>query len=446
MTSYISGSEDDVNVMLETAGVKSIDGLFKDIPEEHKISGLINLPKGISEFELKKELSLLSEKNIQPTISFLGAGSYNHFIPSTVSAITGRSEFYTGYTPYQAEISQGSLQAIYEFQTMIAHLSGMDMANASMYDGATALGESAIMACTHTKKEKVLVAKSVHPEYRQVLHTYMAGRNIEVSEIKTDKGSVDIADLKAKLDDKTAGVIVQSPNFFGIIEDQEQIAEIAHGNSSLFISCVVEAMSLGYLKNPGECGADIFAGEGQSLGISQCYGGPHLGLIAVKKPLLRRLPGRISGKTVDADGKEAFILTLQAREQHIRREKASSNICTNQGLCAIAATVYLSTVGNKLMEIARQNHQKTNYAFESMSSCAEVLFQRPFFNEFVVKIPNANSDIKTLLQKGIIAGLPLEEYYPDMSDCILVCCTEMTTREQIDLLKSEIQNAGGNTQ
>ena len=444
MTSYISGSVDDANQMLKTAGVKSIDGLFKDVPAEHKITELLNFPKGISELSLKKELSLLSKKNVLPEISFLGAGCYNHFIPSTVSAITGRGEFYTGYTPYQAEISQGSLQVIYEFQTMIASLAGMEMANASMYDGATALGESAVMASIHTKKERVLIAKSVHPEYRQVLQTYMAGRNIEILEIEINEGSVDIADLQAKLDDKTAGVIVQSPNFFGIIEDQEQIAEMAHGSSALFISCAAEAMSLGYLKSAGECGADIFAGEGQSLGISQCYGGPHLGLIAVKKPLLRRLPGRISGRTVDADGNDAFVLTLQAREQHIRREKASSNICTNQGLCAIAATVYLSTVGNKLMDIAMQNHQKANYAFDTLQSCSELLFEKPFFNEFVIKIPNASSVIRTLLQKGIVAGLPLEEYYPDMTDCILVCCTEMTTKAQIDRLQSEIQKAGGN--
>lgn len=436
MTSYIPHSEADREAMMKAIGIGNVGQLFVDIPQSKIVKGLLPLPSPMPEMELRRHMTELSAKNQIPRLSFAGAGAYHHFIPSAVNHIISRSEFFTAYTPYQPEISQGSLQVMYEFQTMIAHLAGMEVANASMYDGSSALAEAATLACISKKRNKVLISRSVHPEYRDVVKTYMRARNFELVEVGIKDGSTDLVDLQSKLDTSVAAVIVQSPNFFGVIENQERGAELAHNKESFFISCVVEGMSLGILKSPGECGADFFVGEGQSFGISPSYGGPNLGLFAVREEHIRKIPGRLVGKTVDMEGRDAYVLTLQAREQHIRREKACSNICTNQGLMAIAATVYLSTVGVKLGDIAYQNMQKNRYARDTLPG--KPVFDRPTFNEFVLRIPDAKKKHELLVQRGILAGVLLEDLYPELKDCLLVCCTELTTKNDIDSLAAAL--------
>ncbi|MAH33502.1 aminomethyl-transferring glycine dehydrogenase [archaeon] len=447
MTNYIPNSDKDKKLMMDAIGIKNTDELFTDIPKEKILTNPLNLPRGVSEIELRQNMKDICKKNIIPKLSFLGAGCYNHFIPSTVNSVISRSEFLTAYTPYQPEISQGSLQIMYEFQSMIASLSGMDAANASMYDGASALAEAASVTCLSKGKNTILISKSVHPEYRDVVRTYMKARDVNVIEIEIKDGVTDKDDLKNRVNEDVAAVIVQSPNFFGIIEDQEKISDIAHKNNALMVSCVTESISLGILKSPGSLGADIFIGEGQSFGLTPSFGGPHLGLFAVKKELVRKMPGRIVGKTSDADGKDAYVLTLQAREQHIRREKACSNICTNQGLCAIAASVYLSTVGKKLKDLAYQNMQKAHYAFDTLLQVdgCEKVFENPFFNEFVLKVKNSREIKSKLEEKNIIIGLLLEDFYPELKDCILFCVTELTRKEDIDDLAKELSVAIGDS-
>jgi len=405
---YVPNTIKDQKEMLKTVGKPSVDELFADIPEKVKLKKEISLPKPLSEPELLEELKNLSEKN-KTSSSFLGGGSYNHFIPSVVKHIVSRSEFYTAYTPYQAEVSQGILQVIYEYQTMICELTGMDVANASMYDGATAMAEAAFLACRATTRKKVVVSRAVHPEYRKVLKTY------------TDGGQVDLVET----DDNMIGgqgvacFILQQPNFFGCIEEVKGLADQFHSKGALFI-VVADPISLGILKAPGDYGADIVVGEGQSLGNPRNFGGPGLGIFAVKKPFIRQMPGRIVGQTVDKEGKRGFCLTLQTREQHIRREKAPSNICSNEALAALAATVYLSVMGKQgLRKVAELCLQKANYLKNKFKG--QLAFNTPTFKEFVIRT-----------EKKI--GLDLGQFYPEMKNHRLICVTELTKKEEMDKL------------
>ncbi|MBS3097163.1 aminomethyl-transferring glycine dehydrogenase subunit GcvPA [Candidatus Woesearchaeota archaeon] len=425
---FIPNTDKQREDMLKVIGVDSVSELFKDIPGKILLKEKLKLSDKISEVQLKKGLVGLSEKNNTKLISFLGAGAYNHFIPSIVNHIISRAEFYTAYTPYQPEISQGILQAVYEYQTMICNLTGMDVANASMYDGASALAESCIMAVNITKRDEIVISSGVHPEYKEVVKTYCNAHGFGLVEI-------DIDSLKEKITEKTAAVLVQNPNFFGCVENLRGIENIAHAKRAIFVVCVVEATSLG-LFCPGELGADIVVGEGQSFGNAISFGGPYLGIMAAKEKYARQLPGRIVGATVDSEGKKGYILTLQAREQHIRREKASSNICSNEALCALAATVYLATLGKNLKRLAELNLQKAHYLADKLKETGfELLYNNPFYNEFAVKVKDAKKVYKKLLKKGFVAGYVLGR------DSLLLCVTEMNTKEDIDKLIGEIKDA-----
>jgi len=428
--------------MLSQIGVKNVDELFKAIPEKVKINTVgVVPPSGISELELKETLENLSKKNrnTKDFVSFLGGGSYNHFIPSTVGHIIRRSEFYTAYTPYQPEISQGMLQSIFEYQSLICDLTGMDAANASMYDGATALTEAASAAVHFTGKNEILISKAVNPNYRKVLDTYAAGAGWKVVGFgyQQSLGISDFDDASKKISDGTACVILANPNFFGCIEDVEKFSAIARSKGALSI-VTIDPISLGILKRPGDIGIDIVTGEGQSLGLPQSFGGPYLGIFAVKKDHLRLMPGRIVGETVDTKGRRGYVLTLQAREQHIRREKAFSNICSNEALCALAATVYLATMGKSgLRAVANLCLQKTNYAKKKLLK--QVVFRSPSFKEFVLKISKPVDQInQLLLDNKIIGGLDLGKYYPELKDHMLIAVTEMVKKEDIDRLSGLI--------
>ncbi len=388
MHRYIPITPLDEKKMLESIGIKSVEDLFKDIPEKLKFRGKLDLKGPLSELDLMGHMRGLSKKNksTEDLTCFLGAGAYDHYIPSIVNHLAGRSEFYTSYTPYQPEISQGTLQVIFEYQTMICNLTGMDVSNASMYDGPTACVEGAMMAVEQTRRESILVSKTVDPEIRKVLRSYMSFRDVELVEIDMFDGVTDVEKLKELIGKNTAGVIIQNPNFFGIIEDLSEVEKLTHENKALLIN-YVDPISLGILKSPGDLGVDIVVGEGQSLGNKLNYGGPFLGFLATKKKLMRKMPGRIVGQSVDTGGKRAFVLTLQAREQHIRRFKATSNICSNQALNALRATIYLITMGKEgLREVALQSTQKAHYAFKELTKNGDYkgLFNQPFFKE---KIP-----------------------------------------------------------
>lgn len=436
MLPYIPNTTNEIDEMLKSIGVSSIDDLFMDIPEEIRLNRELNLDSPRSELEVVRHIKKLSNMNlgIEDLVCFLGAGAYDHYIPSVVKHITSRSEFYTAYTPYQPEISQGTLQAIFEFQTMIANLTGMDFANASVYDGATACAEAAMMALESTKRSTILISKTVNPETRSVLKTYMKYHGGQVIEIDYLDGETDIEKLKSAMDKSVAGVITQNPNFFGVIEDMTELEQITHANKSLLIMNV-DPISLGILKSPGEIGADIAVGEGQALGNAMNYGGPYLGFMAASTKLLRKMPGRIVGQTTDIDGKRAFVLTLQAREQHIRREKATSNICSNQSLNALAAAVYMTTLGSKgIKEVATQCAFKAKYAHDEMikSGKYQAAFNKPFFKEFVIK-SSVEVEIvnEELLNCGILGGYNLQKNYPDEKNMLLFCVTEKRTRDEI---------------
>ncbi|HHT9109910.1 MAG TPA: aminomethyl-transferring glycine dehydrogenase subunit GcvPA [Candidatus Brocadiaceae bacterium] len=441
---YIPNTERDKELMMKEMGVSSFDALLSDIPESLRKFSL-SLPPGLSEPQVLKVLKDLSNNNTntEKYISFLGAGAYEHYIPTVVDHLASRGEFFTCYTPYQPEVSQGTLQVIYEFQTLMCELTGMDVANASMYDGSTALAEAALLSLRLKEKNKIICSRAIHPEYRQVIRTYLEGLHTEIVEIDTPEGTTDIGQLEKAVDDRTAAVLVQNPNFFGSIEDMEAISIIIHKYDTLFIACV-NPISLGVLKPPGEYNADIAVGEAQVLGNYLNYGGPYLGFFTVKKDLLRKMPGRIAGETVDSKGNRCFVLTLQAREQHIRREKATSNICTNQALLALRACIYLCALGKKGMsELANLNVQKSHYAFERLCTLdlIEPKFQKPFFNEFVLKSKDGfrmNKAVEHLLKKGIIGGLEISGWYPELSDCLLLCVTETKTRESIERLVIEL--------
>jgi glycine dehydrogenase subunit 1 len=439
MARYIGNTNDDRDKMLKEIGYKDIKSLFKAVPDSVLLKRKLNIPEALSEMELIKYIKSLSNENLNTDdyTCFLGGGAYDHYIPSAIDQLILRQEFYTAYTPYQPEISQGTLQAIFEYQTMISELTGLPVANASMYDGASALAEACVMSCEATRRNEILIANSVHPESRQVLNTYAKFRNITVKEIKYNNGQADLDDLSAKISNNTAAVIVQSPNFFGIIEDVEAIAEIAHKNKSL-LTVSADPVSLSILKSPGEMGADIAVGEGQSLGNVLNFGGPYLGFMAVTEKLMRKMPGRIVGQTSDKEGRRGFVLTLQTREQHIRREKATSNICSNQALNALQATMYLTFMGKEgLKEAAKLCFNKSHYAYNELikTNKFKSLFTAPFFKEFaVISEKPVNELNEKLLEDKIIGGYNLEKDYPELKDGYLIAVTEKRTKEEIDEL------------
>jgi len=417
--------------MLTACGVESTQELFSHLPDAVRLNRPLDLPPGISEYEIVDYFRARAAENANGYASFLGAGVYNHFRPVLVDTVVSRGEFLTAYTPYQAEISQGTLTHIFEFQTMICQLTGMDVANASMYDGSTAVPEAAMMAVRATGKGRVLVSQALHPEYREVLRTYARNQGMPVDEFGyvADAGTIDLEDLDRKMDDLTAAVIVQSPNFFGIVDQVKTAAEIAHRRGALLILVFTEAVSLGILEPPAD--VDIVAGELQSFAISPSYGGPFAGIIAAREKLIRQMPGRLVGQTVDTHGNRAFCLTLSTREQHIRREKATSNICTNQALIALMATVFMTVYGKQgLRELAEQNLAKAHY----LAGKLKPRFCGRFFNEFVAKVENPDAVNKALLKKKIIGGLPLGRFYPELADSILLCCTEMSRKQDMDAL------------
>lgn len=432
--------------MLEIVGLKTADELFRSIPVAVQLGRALNVTEPLAEPEVIGEMEGMAAKNTgSRKYSFLGAGVYSHFSPTIVDHLIQRSEFFTSYTPYQPEISQGTLQYIFEFQTLIAQLTGMDVANASMYDGSTATAEAVLMAQRVTRRDKVLIASSVHPEYIEVVKTYTQHGDTAIESVAFDAASGRLNALGGSLDDKTACVVVQSPNFFGCVEDLQAIADEVHAAGALLIVVVTEAISFGLLKTPGECGADIVVGEGQSFGIPMSYGGPHLGLFACKEKYVRNMPGRLVGIAYDKNGNRGFVLTLATREQHIRREKATSNICTNQGLIALAATIYMEAMGKKgLHEVAVQNAQKAAYAKKKIAELDgfSVPFSAPTFNEFVVKAPkNAAALLETLRSdKCIIGGLALSKYFEGHDDHFLVCVTETNTKAQIDALVDALKS------
>ena len=427
--------------MLDSIGLKSAEELFNSIPEDLLLRKALKTPPALSEIELLSYFEEMGGRNAAaPRISFLGGGAYSHYIPTVVDHILSRSEFFTAYTPYQPEISQGTLQTIFEFQTLVCQLTGMEVANASMYDGSTALAEAVLMAERVTKRAKVIASAGVHPEYLEVVKTYVqhAGIDLELAAFDERTGQ-SAASLAAAINDQTAALVVQSPNFFGCIEDLTHLAEAAHAKGALLVVAVTEAVSLGLLKSPGDCGADIVVAEGQSFGVPLSFGGPYVGLFATKEKFARQIPGRLVGEAYDKQGRRGFVLTLATREQHIRREKATSNICTNEGLIALAATVYLETMGRRgIQEVAQQCVQKSAYAVGQIARLSgfSLPFSGPRFNEFVVRGPvNAKRLLSELAkERGIDGGIALSRFFPDRSNDFLVCFTETNTREQIDAL------------
>jgi glycine dehydrogenase subunit 1 len=432
---YIANTPEQQQAMLRQIG-RSMEELFSDIPPDLRSPGL-NIPPGLTEQEVRNRLASMAARNKVELISFLGGGFYDHFIPAAVPALVSRSEFYTAYTPYQPEISQGVLQAIYEYQSAICRLTDMEVANASLYDGGTALYEAIMMALRITQRPRIVVDDSVSPIYRTMIRTYTTNLGIELVETRSRDGLPDREALREHINDQTAAVAVQNPNFFGCLDEFSDLADLAHRHGALLIaSCY--PVSLGLVKTPGAMGADIVVGEGQSLGIPLCFGGPYLGLMATRREYVRKMPGRVVGRTVDGHGRQGFVLTLQTREQHIRREKATSNICTNEGLCALTALVYLSLLGKQgLVELARSCAEKASYAGRRLLEIRDVRMRFPTrhcFNEFVLELPvAADRVIRRLLEKGFAAGFPLVRYYPDMEKGLLVAVTEKRTKEEIDL-------------
>jgi glycine dehydrogenase subunit 1 len=439
---------EDQQAMLAAIGAASIDDLFAMIPADCRLDRPLSLPPALTEIELTAHLAELARRNISASqrVCFLGGGSYDHFIPAAVDALASRGEFYTSYTPYQAEASQGNLQVFFEYQSLITRLTGMDVSNASLYDGGSAAAEAVMMSTAATGRRRVVTAASVHPEYRQILTTYLRDLDVELVTVPTPEGTIDAAALAAAVDEHTACVLVQHPNFFGCLEDAKQLGAIAHSAGALF-AVSVDPMSLGLLARPDSYGADIVVAEGQSLGNPMAYGGPYLGIIACREAFVRRLPGRIAGETVDRRDQRCWVLTLQTREQHIRREKATSNICTNQGLFALRATIYLALMGPRGMrELGELCLRKAHYAAEKLTAGRRLTrtFDRPVFKEFVVR--DRAKGVESLLhdagEAGFFAGVPLGRWYPELEDCFLVAVTEKRTRAEIDRLATAL--AAGN--
>ncbi|HEY1986519.1 MAG TPA: aminomethyl-transferring glycine dehydrogenase subunit GcvPA [Terracidiphilus sp.] len=434
---YLPKSPAEREQMLAEIGVSSIDDLFSTIPAEYRLTRDLDVPRQQAESEIINYFRAAAQKNATDYASFLGAGAYRHYRPVIIDSLVQRGEFLTSYTPYQAEITQGTLQAIFEFQTMIAELTGMDVANASMYDGSTGAAEAVMMAVRVTGRHKAVVATSVHPEYREVLATYAKHQGLPTTLVGYDRktGRVDLAGLEESVTSETAAVLVQSPNFFGVIEDIPAIAQIAHAKGALLIVSIAEAVSLGVVRPPVE--ADIVSMEAQSFGVALSYGGPFCGVIAAKEKYLRQMPGRLVGQTTDHDGNRGFVLTLSTREQHIRREKATSNICTNQALVALMATIFLTVYGKEgVRELAEHNLAKAAYAAETLSHQhgAKLLFNgAPRFHEFVLQTEESPALwSKRLLENKIVGGIELSRWYPELGNATLWCATEMVTREQID--------------
>jgi len=429
--------------MLEAIGVDSIDRLFEVVPEESRYPSL-DLPPGLSEMEVVRFLQGLAEENadLDHHPCFLGAGAYRHFIPAVVAHVLGRGEFYTAYTPYQPEASQGTLTAIYEYQSMICDLTGMDVANASLYDGASAMAEAALMAARITRREELVVARNVHPAYRQVLRTYTQALGLPIREVGyDDHGRVDLASARETLSSDSACLIVQHPNFFGCLEDLSSVSELAHRFGALLVACV-DPIALGLFRPPGKEGADLVVGEGQGLGNPLSFGGPYLGFLACRQEYMRQLPGRLVGMTTDTQGRRGFVLTLQTREQHIRREKATSNICSNEALVALAATVYLAAMGKQgLRQVAELCFHKAHYAARQIEGFPG--FALPFgefFKEFVVKTPLSPREVNAeLWERGIVGGYDLGRDYPELADGLVFCVTEMNPKEEIDALVGALE-------
>lgn len=441
---FVPMTDAEREAMLARIGVKSVEELFADIPEQARLDRPLDLPPAMSEAELVAHMRLLAARNadLDRYACFLGGGAYDHLIPSVVRHILGRSEFYTAYTPYQAEVSQGVLQTIFEYQTLVCQLTGLDVANASMYDGASAAAEAALMATAHTGRRRVVVSAAVHPEYRQVMATYLVNQDLALDTVPWRMGVTNLEALEQAVGADTAAVVLQNPNFFGSIEEMDAAAAIAHKSGALFVA-VVDPISLGILAPPGEYGADIAVGEGQGLGNAISFGGPYLGFFAARRDLIRRMPGRIVGITRDVEGRRGFVLTLQTREQHIRRERATSNICTNQALNALAATVYLAMLGRQgIRRVGELCVQKSHYAFEALTRIPGIrpVWDVPFFKEFVVEMDGEIAEILTRLwqEYSIIGGLPLGRFYENLDRAVLWCVTEARTREEIDRLAAAL--------
>ena len=437
--SYVLNTPEDQRAMLAAIGVSSVEELFANIPPELRLARELNIPPSMSEMELQAHLSQLLAKNkaAGDLVCFLGGGAYDHFIPSVVDVVAGRGEFYTAYTPYQAEASQGTLQAVFEYQSLMCALTGLELANASLYEGGSSVVEAALMALGITKRTEVLIAETVHPEYRQTLDTYATTLNCKVRTLPCPDGFLNPDDVKAAAGDQTACVVAQSPNFFGHLEDMQAIGAAAHKAGALFIASF-DPVAQGVLKTPAEYGADIAVAEGQGLGVPLQYGGPYLGILAChdEMPYRRKIPGRVVGETTDRNGKRSWVLTLQPREQHIAREKATSNICSNQGLLALRAAVYLSAVGPQgLKETAELCVRKAHYAAEQLTKVPGVSlrFRTPFVKEFALKVPgDPVALLAKLRERGYHAGLPLGRWYPGFADCISVAVTEKRTKAEID--------------
>ncbi len=439
---YLPKSTAERQEMLAAIGVPSIEKLFASIPEQFRLQEALHLPGPMSEQEIIEYFRARAAENSFGYTSFLGAGVYNHLRSVVTDSLIQRGEFLTSYTPYQAEISQGTLQAIFEFQTLMCELTGMEVANASMWDGSTATTEAVLMAERLTGRHRVVVARSLHPEYRQVLDTYTRNLGLEIQEVGyLPTGQIDGAQLDAAIDDKTAAVVVQSPNFFGVVEPISDLAEMAHQKGALLVASITEGISLGAVRPPAE--ADIVAMESQSFGLAPSYGGPYAGVIATREKFVRQMPGRLAGATVDTEGRTGYVLTLATREQHIRREKATSNICTNQALCALAVSIHCCLLGKDgLKELAAQNLAKARFALDELEKIRGVrrAFSGPFFNEFVVELPRSVKLVnKDLLREKIIGPLPLGSFYPELTKRALFCVTETTSRAEIERMVAAIR-------
>ncbi|RNC70680.1 MAG: aminomethyl-transferring glycine dehydrogenase subunit GcvPA [Desulfuromonadales bacterium] len=439
--SYCPNTPEEIRAMLDAIGVASLDDLFRPIPPGLRARSF-DLPEGMSEFEMLHRFQSLAGKNAQHLVHFVGGGFYDHLIPAVVDHLSGRAEFYTAYTPYQPECSQGTLQALFEYQTAICRLTGMDVSNASLYDGGTALAEAAMMALRVTGRNRLVIDGAVNPFHREVVRTYLANLDVELVEIEPKLGMEDDARLRASVDDATAAVIVQNPNFFGSVSDFRKLAADAHAVGALLVVSTYP-VALGLVESPGAMGADIVVGDGQSLGNPLSFGGPSFGFIASRKEYIRNLPGRIIGETVDKNGQRGFVLTLQAREQHIKRHKATSNICSNQSLCALRGLVFLSSLGNEgFADLARLNYDKAQYAKDVLARIGgvEVMNGGPTFNEFAICLPKiAEEVVVALLRKGVATGVPLGRYYPELEKCLVVTVTEKRTKEEIDSLARHLE-------
>ncbi len=447
--SYVPHTDADRRAMLEAIGVGSVEELFADIPAEVRFPQLA-LPAPMSELEVVQLMRELAAQNadLDRYACFLGAGAYRHFVPAVVDHILSRGEFYTAYTPYQPEVSQGTLTAIYEYQSLVCRLTGMEVANASMYDGSTALAEAVLMAARVTRRDRVVISRAVHPEYRAVVRTYTQGVGLDIVEAGyrapdgPNSGMTDLDQVRTRVDDETAAVVVQYPNFFGCLEELGELAGMAHGAGALLVVSA-DPIGLGLLKPPGEFGADIVTGEGQALGSPLSFGGPYLGLFATRMKYVRQMPGRVIGRTTDTQGRRGFVMTLQAREQHIRREKATSNICTNEALVALAATVYLAAMGKGgLRRAAELCYHRAHYAAEGIAGLQgyELLFEAPFFKEFAVRLPAPAAEInRRLFDRQIVGGYDLARDYPELGHAMLLCVTEMNPKEEIDALTQALR-------